>query len=470
MPCPKSTFALFIGNRGFFSSSMLSESLLRLKKALTNTGFKVITPDYSQFPKPAIEKPKDGEAFAEFLRINQGKFDGIILSLPNFGDETGAVAALKSCRVPILIHAFPDELDQMNMNNRRDAFCGKFAIMNLFTQYKIPYTIMTPHVVAPESEKFLKNIKCFDKVCKIYQGMRNINIGAFGARTTPFKAVRYDELTLQRNGISVETFDLSDIFSKIKTLDTSNKNFISKSESLKNYCRWDSVPDKAFINMVKLGLVIDDYIKEYELNALALRCWDEIQRELGISPCVLISELNERGIAAACELDVSSAVAMQALNLASDFPAACFDWNNNYGEDSDKCILFHCGPAPRSMLKGEGVITEHKILSKTLPECTTYGCLTGRLKSSPVSCCGMMTIDGKLTFYLLEGEITSDTLPDDFFGCAGVVKINDLQQRLLKLGQNGFRHHTALTQGHVSEAVREVFKTYLNFSLINFQS
>jgi L-fucose isomerase-like protein len=339
-------------------------------------------------------------------------------------------------------------------------------MMNLFTQYKIPFSAMSPHAAKPDSEEFTNNINVFDRICRICKGMKKLNIGAFGARTTPFKAVRYDEVTLQRYGISVETFDLSGIFSKIKELQVIDDKFINKAEVLKNYCSWRQVPEKSFENMVKLGVVIDDYIEEYKLDALALRCWDEIQQELDISPCVLVSELNERGITAACELDVSSAVAMHVLRLASDSPCACFDWNNNYGTEKDKCIVFHCGPAPKSMMHGEGIITEHGILKKSLPDCGTYGCLTGRLKNSPVTCAGMITLDGKMSFYLLEGEITDDLVPEEFFGCAGVIRIPELQNKLTKIGRHGFRHHVAITHGHVAEAVKEAFNAYLNYSMI----
>jgi L-fucose isomerase-like protein len=356
----------------------------------------------------------------------------------------------------------------MDLDQRRDAFCGKFAMMNLFTQYKIPFSSMSPHAVHPNSEEFKNNIDIFDRVCRIYKGIKKINIGAFGARTTPFKAVRYDEVTLQRHGISVETFDLAAIFRKVKNLEITDNKFISKAKVLKDYCVWEQVLEKSFENMVKLGVVIDDYIEEYRLDALALRCWDEIQQELDISPCVLISELNERGITAACELDVSSAVAMHALKLASDSPCACFDWNNNYGTEQDKCIIFHCGPAPKSIMRGEGIISEHSILKKSLPCNDTYGCFTGRLASSPVTCAGMITLDGKLSFYFIEGAITDDSVPEDFFGCAGVIQIPELQDKLTTIGRHGFRHHVAVTHGHVIKAVEEAFNTYLEYPIINF--
>lgn len=463
----KSTFALFIGNRGFFSSEMLHVSRETLVLTLKKFGHEIIMLDESATRFGAVETPHEGRIFADFLRQNHSKFDGVILSLPNFGDETGAVEALAECGVPILIHAFPDDLDKMGMTQRRDAFCGKFAMMNLFTQYKIPFTVMMPHAVFPDVPEFCSNIDTFDRICRVYKGMKKMNIGAFGARTTPFKAVRFDETTLQNYGISTETFDLSDIFAQVRSIKTTDVGFINKATALKKYVSWKNVPRSAFENLTRLAVVIDQAIDEYSLDAIALRCWIEIQKELDISPCIILSELNSRGIAAACELDVSSAIAMHALKLASGSPCACFDWNNNYGKASDKCIMFHCGPAPKTMMTPGGIISEHAILKETAGYCGTFGCYTGRLKNAAITYAGAVTFNGKLSFYIDEGKITDDPIPIEFFGCAGVAEVSNLQQKLKNIGSAGFRHHVAVTHGNVGTSLREAFTKYMNYNLID---
>jgi L-fucose isomerase-like protein len=367
--------------------------------------------------------------------------------------------------VPILIHAFPDELDKMGMAQRRDAFCGKFAMMNLFTQYKIPFTVMTPHAVLPDSPEFRLNIDTFDRICRVHSGMKKMNVGAFGARTTPFKAVRFDETTLQNHGISTETFDLSDIFARVRSIKTTDTGFINKADVLENYASWENVPRNAFENMTRLALVIDQVIEDYSLDAIAVRCWIEIQKELDISPCIILSELNNRGIAAACELDVSSAVAMHALKLASGSPCACFDWNNNYGNTPDKCIMFHCGPAPKALMQPGGIIEEHAILKETSGGCGTFGCYTGRLKSALITYAGAVTFNGKLSFYIDEGKITDDPIPKEFFGCAGVAEVSNLQNKLKNIGYAGFRHHVAVTNGNVAVPLKEAFTKYLHYNV-----
>jgi L-fucose isomerase-like protein len=180
-------------------------------------------------------------------------------------------------------------------------------------------------------------------------------------------------------------------------------------------------------------VVLDAIIEEYQMDAIALRCWIELQEQLGISACVLLGELNNRGVPAACEVDVGNAVAMYALHLASGEPATCLDWNNNYGEEDDKCILFQCH------------------VGRIAPFDLTFG--------------SMLTDAGRLRFYLGQGRFTEDKIPAEFFGCAGVAEIERLQDVLLHVGRNGYRHHVSVTSGLVQAPVREALEHYLGFEV-----
>jgi L-fucose isomerase-like protein len=461
----KTTFALFFGNRGFFPASLQASARKEMAAALKKLGHKTIALDAKATRHGAVETPAEGERYARFLRDNAGKFGGVVLSLPNFGDETGAIAALKDCGVPILIQAYPDELNKMAPELRRDAFCGKFSIMDVFTQYGLPFTALTPHTVAPRSERFAQNVEHFDRVCRVYNGMTNLVVGAVGARTTPFKTVRIDELALQRHGITVETLDLSDIFARLRDYKRSDPKLKEKTRALKAYASWKGVPASALDTLARLGVALDAVVEEYGMHALALRCWIEMQQQLHVSPCVLLSMLNERGIPAACEVDVGNAVTMYALHRASGLPSACLDWNNNYGEEDDKCIVFHCGPVPRSMMTARGRIGDHAILCNAAGKGCGYGCSEGRIAPTPLTFGSLVTEAGDLCFYLGEGEVTVDPIPDDYFGCAGVLRAENLQEKLRVIGYLGHRHHTSVTPGHVVAPVLEAFTRYLDFEV-----
>ena len=461
----KSTFALFFGNRGFFPASLLASARQEMAKVLKKLGHEVIMLDASATRYGAVETVAEGATYARFLKANEGKFDGVILSLPNFGDENGAVAALADAGVPILVQAYPDELDKMAPALRRDAFCGKMSIMDVFVQNDIPFTALKPHTIAPSSDTFAAHVDYFDRVCRVVKGFDGLVVGAIGARTTAFKTVRIDELALQRHGITLETFDLSDVFVRMNSVGESEKAYKDKSATLRSYSDFSTVPADAFAKLVKLAVAIDGIVEEYALDAVAVRCWLEMQKHLGISPCVLLSEMNDRGLAAACEVDVGNAVAMYALSCASGNVAACLDWNNNYGDDDDRCILFHCGPVPQSMMANKGCVTGHAILDNAPGITSSYGCNVGRIKPTPFTFSSMLTADGTLQFYVGEGEFTADPIPDDFFGCAGVARIDDLQDVLLNIGMQGHRHHTSVTPGLVGAPVCEALEYYLGFDV-----
>jgi len=459
------TFALFFGNRGFFPEALISQARNELSSCLQKCGYGTLMLEEDKTRYGAIETPNEGKIFAEFLSKNKNKFQGVILCLPNFGDETGAVEALKDCGVPIYILAYPDELDKMDFSSRRDAFCGKFSIMDVFVQYGIPFTAFPPHTLHPTSDEFTEQIHEFAAVCRVVNGMKNFTIGAIGARTTAFKTVRFDELTLQKYGITTETFDLSEIIQRVQDKDVNSECCKSKAVTLQAYTDFSSVPEENFSNLVKLGVVLDEIIEENGLNALALRCWIELEKILKIAPCVLLSELNDRGIPAACELDVCNAIAMHALNLATDKPAACLDWNNNYANDPDKCILFHCGPVAQSLMTGKGKVIDHPMFAKALGSGCGFGCNVGRISPTPFSFASATTKNGKLYFYIGEGDFTDDHIPQEFFGCAGVAKIENLQNKLYRLGYAGYRHHVSVSPGNVERALHEAFTQYLGYEI-----
>lgn len=463
----KSTFALFFGNRGFFPASLQATAREELPRVLKELGHESLMLDADATRYGAVETPAEGETYRKFLDAHRGQYDGVILCLPNFGDETGAVAALKDAGVPILVQAYPDEMDKMAPEVRRDAFCGKFSIMDVFCQYGVKFTALQPHVAHPASPEFAENIAYFDRLCRVVGGMKNLVVGAIGARTTAFKTVRIDELTLQKHGITVETFDLSDLFARINSLETSHADVKAKIECFKTYTNWEGVPEQRFLTLCKMSVAIDHLIAENHLDCLSLRCWIEMQQQLGVSPCVLLSEINDRGIAAACELDTGNAVTMYALGQASGRPATLLDWNNNYADDENKCILFHCGPVPQSLMTAKGQIVDHAILANAVGAGNAYGCNVGRIAPTPFTYGSLLTENGRLKFYLGQARFTGDPIPDDFFGCAGVAQFDDLQDVLQRIGYAGFRHHVSVSPGHVREAVQEAFEKYLGYDVIS---
>jgi len=461
----KTKFALFVGTRTFFPPKYIEQARKEIPQVLKELGNKFLEFPAEETKTGGIETTADGEKYARWLDDHKGEYGGVILSQPNFADERGVVAALKNAGVPIYIQTYPDKLDLMGPADRRDGFCGRISITDNLWKYKIPFTVLPPHTLEVTDPLFREQVKFFDSVCRVAKGLKGLRVGAIGARTTAFKTVRIDEDALEAHGISVETYDLLRVFMRMEEIKESDLVYKAKAADLENYSTWSNVSKKALPTIAKLGVVIDQMIEEDGLEAIALRCWDEMQEYLHISPCVLMSQLNGKGIPAACEVDVGNAVAMYALMQASGEPTACLDWNNNYGDYEDKCILFHCGPVPQQLMMGKGWISDHEIIKNAVGPGKGYGCNQGRIKPGIMTFASMRTANGKPEFYVGEGEFTTDPIPENFFGCAGVAEIPDLQDVLIYVCENGHRHHTSVTTGHVAEAMYEGITKYCSMNI-----
>ncbi|MBR4257671.1 MAG: hypothetical protein IKQ17_01430 [Kiritimatiellae bacterium] len=461
------TFAICLANRGTFPGSLFDAARKDLLKALSSQGHTALMMPVGSTRHDAVGSIAEGRTYAKFLAAHRGEYDGVILSLPNFGDENGAVVALRDAGVPILVQAYPDEPEKMGIHERRDAVCGKLAICNVLRQADVPYTLTTDFAVAPKSKAFAADIRRFAAICRIVNGLKNFNVGVIGARTTPFKTVRIDEIAFQRHGVNVETLDLADVFKLMRT--ASDKTVAAKRKELECYARRAPCCVKRIDALARLGVAIDGIISDYGLDSVAVRCWDEFQTEWGISPCVIMSMLNDRGFPAACETDVDNAVMMRAVGLAAGEgeSVAVFDVNNNYRDAKDKAIFFHCSAVPKGMLTGRGMIDDHPILAKSMGPDTSVGVHNGKMRPGPITVASLRTEDGRLKGFVTEGDVTTLNPGKGFFGTGFVFRKadGDMNGFFNYMAENGYRHHVAFAYGRNANVVREGLVKYLDYEI-----
>lgn len=462
------TFALFFGNRGFFPGELVASAREEVRLAVQSVGCKTLElpADLTRFG--AVETIDEGLTYAKFLEQHRGEFDGVILSLPNFGDESGAATALKDCDVPILIQAYPDEAGKMDVSQRRDAFCGKISIADVFGQSGIKFTVFEPHVCHPNSPEFKEQLETFSQVCNIVKRMRSFSVGSIGIRPTAFKTIRYDEVALQKYGINVEAFDLYQLFDLYNKVDTNSTSFIEAQKTIRGLSDVSNVTRDRMEKITRLYLSMKELVRQYHLDAIGIRCWNDMQEVIGITPCFVNGILSMEGIPVACETDICNAVAMVALQAAANEAALIMDWNNNFENDPNKCILFHCGNVPPSQMAGNGKVVSHALIDKGREVQVGWGCNQGRVRQGRLTYLSSKTSDGKLSFYIGEGRVTDDPIEEAFFGCAGVVEIPHLQKVLLGVCKNGYRHHVSLTIAPVEKALREALTNYLGYEVEDF--
>lgn len=458
------TLGVIFGNRDFFPDHLVSEArqdILALLKELNIDGVMLQEQDTKL---GSVETYAHAKACAELFKTNRDRLDGILVVLPNFGDEKGVADTIKlsGLKVPILVQAYPDALKAFNVESRRDAFCGKVSVCNNLRQYGYDFTLTSLHVSRPDSESFKKDLVKFVSVCRVVKGLRIARLGAIGARPGAFNTVRYSEKILQATGITVTTVDLSEILGNSSRLSDDAPQVKSKLDEIQAYAKHDTVPSSAMVRMAKLGVVVSDWMQANDIQATALQCWTSLQKNYGINACTLMSMMSNQLMPSACETDITGVVSMYALQLASDSPGALVDWNNNYADDPDRCVLFHCGNWAKSFIPDIEIKTA-PILGTTLGEENTYGAMAGRAVAGPMTYARVSTddVNGIIRAYTGEGELTNDPL--DTFGHRAVVHTPGLQKLLAYLCKSGFEHHVAMTMGSVSDALDEAFTTYMGW-------
>jgi L-fucose isomerase-like protein len=462
----RDTFGVIVGNRGFFPDHLAKSGRSEIIAALEKAGYAAIVPGPEDTKYGAVETRAESLKCAELFKRHRDEIDGIIVTLPNFGEERAIADTLRMAdlRVPVLIQATPDTPGRMTIKDRRDSFCGKMSACNNLKQYGIPYSLTTRHTEAPDSDLFRRDLDWFAAVCRVYRGLKRLRIGAIGARPAAFNTVRYSEKLLETAGISVEPIDLSEILGRINRMKDDDPAAEAKLASIQRYVSTSGVPAAALMKMAKLGAVIDQWMAQTDCVISAIQCWTSLEEFFGVVPCTVMSMMSESLISSACEVDICGVIGMHALRLASGTPSALLDWNNNYGDDPDKAVCFHCSNLPKHFFKSVKMDFQ-EIIAGTVGRENTYGTCVGLVKPGPMSFARFSTNDyeGKICGYVGEGEFTDDPL--DTFGGAGVVHIGNLQGLLRYICENGFEHHVAANLSSVSSAVAEATSRYLGWNV-----
>ena len=462
----QSTLGIIIGNRDFFPDKLVGEARTEILDLFKKLNITPILLSDADSKLGGVETFGEAQKCATLFKQHADAIDGILVVLPNFGDEKGVAETVKlsGLNVPVLIQAYPDDLNKMDVVNRRDAWCGKISVCNNFYQFGIKYTLPTKHVARPSDESFINDLKNFLSVCRVVKGMRKVRIGAVGARPGAFNTVRYSEKILQRNGISVTTVDLSEILGNANRLGADDNIVKERIEKIHAYTPTGKTPNEKLIQIAKLDVALANFMEENVLDATAIQCWTSLQKNYGCNVCTSMSMMSENMLPSACEVDVTGTLSMYAMQLASGSPSALVDWNNNYADDDTKCVLFHCGNWAKSFLPDIQICTA-PIIGTSVGTENTYGALDGRTPAMPLTYGRISTDDckGNIKAYVGEGELTNDAL--DTFGNRAVAQINNLQGLMHYVCRNGFEHHVVMNASKTAGILKESLENYLGWEV-----
>lgn len=462
----KMTMGVIVGNRGFFPGHLAESGRQEMMRSLQEANIEVVSLNPEQSRYGAVETHDEAKRCAELFRAHSDQIDGVVVTLPNFGDERAIADTLRlsRLRVPVLVQATPDTPSKMSISHRRDSFCGKMSACNNLSQYGIPYSLTSSHTVSPASAEFKKDLEWFSAVCRVVRGLQGLRIGSIGARPAAFNTVRYSEKILESQGISVETLDLSEVLGRIQRMKDSDDAAVAKLQSIERYVSTNDVPKPALLKMAKLGAVVDQWMKQTDVTISAIQCWTSIEENLGVVPCTVMSMMSDDLMSSACEVDICGVLSMHALRLASQTPSALLDWNNNYGDNPDKAVCFHCSNLPKHFLRNVRMDYQ-AIIAGTVGKENTFGTCVGLVRPGAMTFARFSTNDraGRVRGYVGGGKFTDDPL--ETFGGAGVVEIAKMQKLLRYICENGFEHHVAANFSSVAGAIHEAATRYLGWEM-----
>jgi L-fucose isomerase-like protein len=465
------TLGLIIGNRGFFPAHLCQTGRRDILQVLEAQGIRAVTLPEDATKFGAVESLADAQKCADLFKAHRGEIDGVLVTLPNFGDERAVANTLRwaGLNVPVLIHAFNDDSGKMTIRDRRDSFCGKMSVCNNLRQYGIRYSLTGLHTVDPSTPAFAADLQRFAATCNIVRKLKNARIGAIGARPAAFNTVRYSEKLLEASGITVETLDLSEVLGWARKLADEDAAVNAKLEEITAYTNVKGIPKTSLLKMAKLGVAIDRWVRDQNLSATAIQCWTALEEFYGVVPCTLMSMMSNNMLPSACETDIVGLLGMYILQAASGKPAALLDWNNNFGGDPNKGVVFHCSNLPKAFFV-EQKMDFQEIIAGTVGKENTYGTIVGRISPGPFTYCRVSTddVNGRICSYLGEGRFTEDKL--DTFGGYGVIEVPEFQKLLHFICRNGYEHHVAATKAAVADAIEDALTTYLGWQTFHHKA
>ena len=369
-------------------------------------------------------------------------------------------------RVPVLVQACDDENDKVDLDSRRDAFCGKISVCNNLYQYGIPFTDTTLHTYSVYSPLLAQDINRFAAVCRVVNGLSHARIGQIGTRPLGFNTCRASEKLLQASGITVVPADLSEILYAAQAIEDSDTDLLKQMEKVAGYAEVPENYREKLRLQCKFGVAVNRWVEANQVDAVAIQCWDSLEQNFGCAACVTMSMLSEAGIPAACETDLAGAVSMLALTLASGEPAAIADWNNNFAENRNKCVCTHCGNFPKSFIGNDNLrLGPLGVLGRTLGKINTFGAVYAKVSAGDFTFFRISTDDTKgcIKAYVGEGKMTDDEYGMD--GCIVVTEVPELQKLMKYICKNGFEHHVALVRADVAGIIEEAIDSYLGWNL-----
>jgi len=390
--------------------------------------------------------------------FKERKINGLLLVTLTFGDElAGARIAEEFRRYPIMILATKEPPVLPGGFRRSDSFCGTLSLASALRRRKIPF--LFGGIVFPEDEEFVKSMDTFIRVISIYRKFIGARIGLIGPRPERFETVTFNEVAMAKKFKQrVVHITLLEVIRKASKLSDNDPRVEAIVKEVSKYADLSKISREALLKIAKLEVVLRKIVSEKKLSGLGFRCWTDIQRYYGISPCHVLGRLTQSGIMSSCEVDIYGALSMMIQYMASleSTPPFFIDWTIRHPSKPNVFLAWHCGNMPPTLCSGRCSLLYHSIMYRDVGIENAQGTFEGRLKPGVVTIVRLVEYNGEFKLFVTKGKALEEEGP--FRGSWVWVEVKDLNKIYRTLIEEGFVHHASMIYGDYVEPIVQFAK------------
>jgi len=418
----------------------------------------LVVPDDKLTKGGLVRDERDAEKTIQLFR--EKDVDGIMIGTMTFGDEISVLKIASAFKDrPILLFGTKEGPFTPDGNRLSDSFCGTLSISSGLHRRRIPFIFAG--ILFPEEEEFKDAVLNFMRVCAIVRGFVGAKVGQIGTRPGPFETCAINEPALiEHFKQTVVPISLVEIFQSANSLSDDEPEVQEIIREIEAQADVSNVKREILVKLAKLECALKRFAEENKIDAMAVQCWTAMQNIYGVSSCLPMGRLTDKGIMTACEVDIYGALTMLIQYLASlkTTPPHFIDWTIQHQEKDNVFLAWHCGNAPPS-LACEGcpiVVREHSILKRTVKPESSYGTAEFQLKPGTVTICRLVEYDGEFKMLITKGEIKQSS--DKLRGSWSWVEVPNLKSLYRTLVEEGFIHHASMIHGDYTQAIADACK------------
>ncbi|KUO48898.1 MAG: hypothetical protein APF76_09625 [Desulfitibacter sp. BRH_c19] len=386
----------------------------------------------------------------------QSMIDFALIQITTFVDATMAIDIAESLSCPILLWCIKEPSvngTRLRLNSLTGCYSFGNALMNF--DKKFDYIFGNP-----EDSTFQKKIIQYIKTIDVKSHLQKLTIGVIGSFPPGFYFS--EELDLQLRsaiGVRLERIDINRVIKEANEL-----NYSEYKETLLFLKRTiEGITEENNLEVEKSArfkTALKKYIKDYNIGAVASRCWPTVFDEYNAAVCASLSMLTEEGIVSACEADIGGALTMYIQHFLTNTAPFLAD-PVYYDKDNNYIIYWHCGVGACSLARKDTKIEAGKHTNRKVGLTFEFG-----LKSGRVTVCRLGKSRNGYRLFVMTGDALDE--PKKFYGTSVVVKTdNDVSHIIEGSIKQGWEPHFSVVYGDIKEELK-MLASLLNIEVVEY--